>query len=238
MYERELRALKESIDKWERVVVGHMERGVTDCPLCREFYISTSQKCDLNCPIKRKTNRDVCRGTPYGQWILSFRNLETHEGRSISTSRFKEESLVAAKAELQFLKDLYIEWLEKAKKEEQDTDQEVRQHIDKILGAICERKLKEIKEIPTQEPTTITDNSSSPISTYPTEPKPEWTEWTEWKKIPDENIIFRGGSFIDKASSLIFANSSAAPWEKLIRHNFYTSEFKYENYHFWIRRRT
>jgi len=96
-----------------------MERGVTDCPLCREFYISTSQKCDLNCPIKRKTNRDGCRETPYEQWILSFRNLETHEDRSISTSRFKEESLVAAKTELQFLKDLYIEWLEKARVDEE-----------------------------------------------------------------------------------------------------------------------
>jgi hypothetical protein len=66
-----LEALKQSIKHWERLYKGETSTdentGTSHCPLCKLF--SNRKKdgppCSLKCPIKKKTKRSYCEGSPY-----------------------------------------------------------------------------------------------------------------------------------------------------------------------------
>src|SRR5690348_14984499 len=102
MNTKTLKALKGSIRKWERIVAGHgTDEGVDNCPLCKLFYGSDDTDepyCD-GCPIRTITGRAFCLGSPYERWADMF-----HFG--MTRSVVDKDTLVAAQAELDFLKSL------------------------------------------------------------------------------------------------------------------------------------
>lgn len=99
MDEETLAALRGSIKKWEDIVASRaIDKGKGNCPLCLMFF---SDYC-RGCPVEAKTNRDCCSGTPYTHWLDVEPEWYNDDGTYIHT----EESLAAAKAELDFLRSL------------------------------------------------------------------------------------------------------------------------------------
>lgn len=73
MPKRTLKALQESIAKWERLTVEGLvsENASDDCPLCKLFYPENRSDWDgkkkldcRGCPIDKLTNGAGCVGTP------------------------------------------------------------------------------------------------------------------------------------------------------------------------------
>ena len=93
-YEEKLRALKETIKRWERIAdkEDYEYYNNTNCPLC--MLSDGNPSCWDGCPIREKTGRYMCCGTPF---------------HAFNTNHTKENAL----AEVVFLKNLYIEMLEK-----------------------------------------------------------------------------------------------------------------------------
>lgn len=91
------KALLKSIEHWEENVAHPhaMKLGPTHCPLCREFR-KARHDCD-GCPVKERTGKPFCRGTPYDQFD---RNVEPMD---------PDDTLSVAEEELAFLKSLLPE---------------------------------------------------------------------------------------------------------------------------------
>ena len=63
-----LKALKESIKHWKRIIEGVDVRWKSNqCALCEEF-LTPGYTCD-GCPVKKKTKQDLCEGTPYVKFV-------------------------------------------------------------------------------------------------------------------------------------------------------------------------
>lgn len=83
-----------SIRKWEDVIENlkhgdeEEEDGTDNCALCETYK---KDYCSDMCPVKTKTGKNVCDGTPYEDW-----------SRASST----EKLLEIAKKEVAFLKSL------------------------------------------------------------------------------------------------------------------------------------
>jgi len=104
MDEQTLKALKESIKEWSKIIdrTGGDE-GTRNCPLCDIFY---ENNCN-GCPIKEKTGEDCCYGTPYDDWI------EHHDKEHDLLFPLKiecDECKEIAERELEFLEMLLEEW--------------------------------------------------------------------------------------------------------------------------------
>jgi hypothetical protein len=102
MNKKTKKALDGSIKKWEKILAGKIaDKGDENCPLCKifcKFDVNYSYKCD-GCPVKDKTGRNLCCGTPYDDWDYSDVLLEDCKEDYIF---FKKQ----ASAELKFLKSL------------------------------------------------------------------------------------------------------------------------------------
>jgi hypothetical protein len=66
-----LKALQGSVAKWQAIVngAGH-DDGPLNEPLCRAFLKDTDD-C-TGCPVKKRTGRDSCDGTPYEAWTVAI----------------------------------------------------------------------------------------------------------------------------------------------------------------------
>ena len=104
---RQLTALKSSIEHWRRMVEGKAfpDESPVDvwCPLCVE--LRTSMKwlglgCE-NCPVFIFTNRHSCEGTPYHEAAVDFFD-ESSDKKELENPKFK----AAALKELKFLESL------------------------------------------------------------------------------------------------------------------------------------
>ena len=117
MKSKTLEALKGSIEKWERIVDGTgVDNRADNCPLCQLFY----ERYELDksgihggchdCPVRLRTRRDECVGTPYDGWRRALEKVATYnpyEPASVNIDGKRDPTLVrAAKAELRFLKSL------------------------------------------------------------------------------------------------------------------------------------
>ena len=133
MKSKTLEALKGSIEKWERIVDGTgVDNRADNCPLCQLFYERTEFVVQLpaqsamfvqsgnaggyehggchDCPVRLRTRRDECVGTPYDGWRRALEKVATYnpyEPASVNIDGKRDPTLVrAAKAELRFLKSL------------------------------------------------------------------------------------------------------------------------------------
>ena len=69
MDKKTLKALKGSIQKWEKIVKGKgVDKGSYNCPLCKLFV---KYRC-VGCPVSLKTKDGSCTGTPYDEWEDHF----------------------------------------------------------------------------------------------------------------------------------------------------------------------
>ena len=114
MKSKTLEALKGSIEKWERIVDGTgVDNRADNCPLCQLFYEHDERYehggCH-DCPVRLRTRRDECVGTPYDGWRRALEKVATYnpyEPASVNIDGKRDPTLVrAAKAELRFLKSL------------------------------------------------------------------------------------------------------------------------------------
>jgi len=81
--------------KWEGIAFrGAVDRGCRDCPLCDLFI---TEHC-YGCPIRARTNRRTCKGTPY----LAFCKATSFDDRKVHD----DASAEAALDMLNFLKGL------------------------------------------------------------------------------------------------------------------------------------
>jgi len=96
-----LKALKASIEKWERNAVAETPDGYLtgsdDCPLCALFY---AKSC-VGCPVREKTRLSLCDGSPYRKAYGAWEEWE--DGGPI------EAAHTAAREEVAFLKSLLPE---------------------------------------------------------------------------------------------------------------------------------
>lgn len=74
MTPKTLKALKGSIKKWNKVILGAPEAGTDDCPLCQIFNNDPVMRgvapCK-GCPVREKTGLPFCGGTSYREWYLT-----------------------------------------------------------------------------------------------------------------------------------------------------------------------
>ena len=64
MNKKTLKALKGSIEKWEKIVAGEgIDLGTVNCPLCQIFVVP-KDSCE-GCPVMEKTGESDCYGSPY-----------------------------------------------------------------------------------------------------------------------------------------------------------------------------
>lgn len=98
-----LKALRGSIEKWEKIVAGTgVDLGTDNCPLCEVFrvrYDAKARPC-VGCPVRARSGLPGCRGTPYDVWMSETASdgFERVAGSA--------EAKVAAQAELDFLRSL------------------------------------------------------------------------------------------------------------------------------------
>ena len=98
MNSKTLKALKQSIKHWERLVAGEPgeEMGRHTCALCKLFRPYKPTLNCLGCPVAVKTGKPGCQSTPYDVAANAF----VFQGKHSKT--FNR----AAKKELAFLKSL------------------------------------------------------------------------------------------------------------------------------------
>ena len=70
MDDKTLKALEGSIEKWKKIErsTRALDKGNYNCPLCKLFVKGKHGLWCTNCPIKKKTGRVVCEGSPYDLW--------------------------------------------------------------------------------------------------------------------------------------------------------------------------
>lgn len=99
MDSRTREALEGSIRKWQKIVDGTQGcRGATNCELCQVFLNADAKFPCQGCPVRERSGRFGCRGTPYIDWIAEF-DWKSKWPRYANTPA----RLEAAKAELAFL---------------------------------------------------------------------------------------------------------------------------------------
>jgi hypothetical protein len=114
-----LKALKDSIAHWERIVAGKEESAGSDnCALCQHFpglgpsecvRESDSGEIEL-CPVASKTGYVDCSGSPYYSFVSASRKEAFEQHLVISNyAVYGPASLADAKAELAFLQSLLPE---------------------------------------------------------------------------------------------------------------------------------
>ena len=113
-FKEKLTAIKESVAKWDGISKGIIEdKGAVNCPLCALYRQNIGTYCH-GCPIYKKTGKEGCLGTPYGDY-KRYLGLEQacreHIALAYSAAgRFRD-----------WLKDLYIEVSEKGEGGEKTT---------------------------------------------------------------------------------------------------------------------
>ena len=65
-----LKALKQSILKWEGIVAGtEKDFGVLNCALCKRFFDTGCKLRGERCPVYEKTGQTQCDGSPYHNFV-------------------------------------------------------------------------------------------------------------------------------------------------------------------------
>jgi len=102
MGKKTLRALKESIKKWEKILNEEgKDKGSDNCALCKLFI---KKKC-IGCPVYTKTEIRNCGGTPYEDWLHHQANNHLYDFLEFYIIKCPECKRIA-KRELEFLKSL------------------------------------------------------------------------------------------------------------------------------------
>ena len=108
-------ALRGSIEKWEGIANGSLkDEGASNCPLCKMFLLGLYGRYCIGCPIQIDTGRDMCVGSQYMEWVLSFpwqTNLTS--ARPHFTYARTKKQFAAARAMVRYLKRLDVKFFVK-----------------------------------------------------------------------------------------------------------------------------
>ena len=97
MNKKTLKALRGSIEKWEKIVAKEgVDRYSNNCPLCQ-----TCGECD-GCPVALKTELPGCSGSPYEEWDVHLDEEHHNMARKVHCPTCE----VLARKEVEFLKSL------------------------------------------------------------------------------------------------------------------------------------
>ena len=93
------KALEGSIEKWQLIVVGTgSDKGVDNCPLCKEFF---HPDCG-GCPVSERTGQMCCDGSPYETWV----KLSPNRGGDWDIKATTQKQKKVATRMLRFLESL------------------------------------------------------------------------------------------------------------------------------------
>jgi len=97
-----VKLLQYSVEKWEEIAEEKIaEKGAETCALCLFFL---SDNCE-RCPVKERTGRINCVGSPFIAWRAHHAAMHSHKSRMAYCPVCK----IMAKQELNFLKSLLEE---------------------------------------------------------------------------------------------------------------------------------
>ena len=100
-----LKALKQSIKKWERNAVAETPEdtmvGSDSCPLCKLFW---KRRCE-GCPVRDRTEETYCDGSPYDD--AEFASVRW--GSAPEDENLRNAAHAAAREEVAFLRSLLPE---------------------------------------------------------------------------------------------------------------------------------
>lgn len=124
---KKLIALSESIAHWKRLVTGNRRKGECigpeRCALCKQYRLVDPEPCQ-KCPVKLKTGKPHCIGTPYDEVDDLVEDIS-----SFDTPEFKE----AAIKELMFLEGLREDMFRELRNSSKISDQ-----VDGLTGSTTE----------------------------------------------------------------------------------------------------
>jgi len=99
--------------KWQRIAFRESsDDAIDDCALCHEYYVGGTQKylsC-AGCPIKEKTGKQFCIGSPYEDWSI-YLDADSTE---LENTVFDGRSKILALEMLIFLLELQEELSDRA----------------------------------------------------------------------------------------------------------------------------
>jgi hypothetical protein len=98
------KALEESIEHWEKIVIGENYSTTDNCSLCNLFFINDCE----GCPIKEKTGQVQCNASPFREFI---KHINLNHKSFVPCSNFHYQTYCPeckrlAREELEFLKSL------------------------------------------------------------------------------------------------------------------------------------
>lgn len=109
MNKKTLKALKQSIAKWEKNTKAETPdqylTGYADCPLCNLYWHDVCN----GCPISEKTKKLCCSSTPYEKCRDHWDDWDYKFARREGYAKSKRLAIAAAKREVKFLKSLLPE---------------------------------------------------------------------------------------------------------------------------------
>lgn len=95
MTPKALKALRGSIRKWEKIVLGTgVDKASENCPLCKVYIVRACR----GCPVYNTTGLIGCIGTPYVDYVNAGKGPNNHPS--------DEAGLFHARRMLDFLRDL------------------------------------------------------------------------------------------------------------------------------------
>lgn len=107
MNKKTLKALNESIAKWERNAKAETPANYlttpADCPLC-ELFFGYPKYCE-GCPVAECTGEAVCDGSPYDDAAKAGKNWTDHP----QSNAYRYAARAAARKEVRFLRSLLPE---------------------------------------------------------------------------------------------------------------------------------
>ena len=108
--ERQKRALRKSILKWEAIAFeGGFDNGTGNCACCLQFYDGPPE-CK-GCPVFQSTGQQFCEGSPYELWSDHHDEYDGMPGH-VDGKVFDDRSRALAEAEYIFLIEILGEWCE------------------------------------------------------------------------------------------------------------------------------
>ncbi len=102
-----LKALKQSIQKWKKVVDGSgCDNGSENCALCERFGAGTCELLGEQCPVRKAIGKKDCRGTPFIAWQCHHKTKHNITDFPYRVQTKCKTCVTLAEKELEFLKSL------------------------------------------------------------------------------------------------------------------------------------
>jgi hypothetical protein len=105
MNSKTLKALKESIAHYDRMIAGNVESiQANACALCQRFLAGKCSTGNERCPVRKAHGKGDCRSSPW--WNLNLHCRAWHDKEGRPTAPHCHDCITFLKDERKFLKSL------------------------------------------------------------------------------------------------------------------------------------